>query len=125
MMGVALMPNDDSTYYTSHDTYVDFVLIAGLPLLISYVCLLVGTTLRLRSPLGRELFRQNRDVGVCAFGMIMIIVVGGAFSAGETFQPVVASVWCILTGIAMRIESKSVKGLRLKWGSVTTTHVDV
>ncbi len=115
MLGSALMPNDDSPYYTSHDTYIDFVLIAGLPLLIAHICLVIGTLIRFRSPVGQEFLGDSANLQECALGMILILALGGLFSAEETFQPTTGSVWCFLVGAAMRIESMSTRNVRLKW----------
>jgi hypothetical protein len=113
MLGSALMPEGDSRYFTSHDTYVDLVLIGGIPLLIAYVWLVVRTTLRFHSLPGKAFFREAPEIGSCAFGMMLIIAITGLFSAGETYQPVVASIWCVLMGIAIRIESQAIKGTLL------------
>jgi hypothetical protein len=113
MLGTSLMPDGASPYITSEDTYIDFVLIAGIPLLIAYVCLLGGTLRRLCSAAGRKYFRESPEVGSCAFGMMLILAITGLFSGGLTFQPIGASVWCILTGIGIRIESLGYKGLCL------------
>jgi hypothetical protein len=45
--------------------------------------------------------------------MILILAIMGLFSASLTFQPVVASIWCLLTGIAARIEVLSAEDVRL------------
>ena len=120
MLGPALMPVEASWYFTSHDTYIDFVLIGGLPLLIAYVCLLLGTVVRLYRTAGHELLSGGGETGWCAFGMIVMFAIFGLFCAGETFQPTIASIWCILTGISVRAEFERVSALRLR-GSMPVT----
>jgi hypothetical protein len=104
MLGSALMPDGDSRYFTSHDTYVDLILVAGVPLLTAYFALLIGTLRQLFSEAGRAFFSEAPEIRTCTLGILVIIALAGLFSAGETYQPIIAALWAALTGVAIRIE---------------------
>lgn len=113
MLGAALMPDGDSPYFTSHDTYVDLILVAGVPLLLAYIALNAGAIWHLYGSAGRMFFHDAPELRACTIGLMVIIVTAGLFSAGETYQPIIASVWSILIGVAIRAESNRLRDVRL------------
>jgi hypothetical protein len=83
MIGPALMPENSSPYYTSHNWYFDFILMGGIPYLLIVILLLLQTIKKLKTI-------NDLKIRKTLIQLFIFLCIMGFFGGGITFQPILA-----------------------------------
>ena len=107
MVGASLVMPEDSPFITSHNGYVDFVLIGGIAHLLAFGGLVCSTLRSLYIWLKNCRTKHlSDDVPIAFLGIVTIALVSLLFAGGLTFQPITGCLFWTIVGIAWRLESE-------------------
>lgn len=83
MLGPALLPDGYSNYFTSHNQFVDFILIGGIIYLFIFLLIIKNVI---------KIFLNNKSVSASSEiskNIFLIIILLSFFGGGITFQPII------------------------------------
>ncbi|MFC1543945.1 hypothetical protein ACFL4Y_01695 [Gemmatimonadota bacterium] len=105
MVGTSLVMERDSEFVTSHNGYVDFLLIGGIVHLMSFIGLACSTRKSLRIWFKyRKWNGMNAGTPIAFLGIITIALISLVFAGGLTFQPITGCLFWTVVGTAWRLE---------------------
>lgn len=107
MVGEALMRPGDSEFITSHNGYIDLVLIGGLVHLVAFL----GLACNIRGAIRADLRsngdgRMSTDVSVALIGLVTLMLLSFLGGGALTYQPVTGCLFWTVAGIAWRSENR-------------------
>lgn len=103
MLGPALMPNGESKYITSHNGYVDFILVGGIIHLIAF-CGILLRSIGVYWKKFKSVGNNENQIYLTSVLLLSLIGIQTIFGGGITFQPIIGGLFWILIAYAWRIE---------------------
>ena len=109
MLGEALLRPGDSSYFTAHNNYMDFILLGGIGFLVVFVGLCFAVT---REALRLYRSKTSGPLSGVMLGIAIMYIIASIFTGGLTYQPALGTLWWAFVGFAWRSEVNRLHGAR-------------
>lgn len=109
MLGQALVPGVKSVFYTSHNGYIDFILVGGIFHLLAFLGILSRSMQLLYRAYKVSIFLKSEYNGLYLGGFYLLTLLGiqTMFAGGVTFQPIIGGLFWLLVSFALKYELES------------------